>query len=70
MSVAGGGAGVRSLSAGKLFLGGLCDVLDDLVQFFYELPFVVPNAVQVSAEAGYALSDPTGFFDLFVVQSI
>ena len=45
-------------------------MLDDRIELLHELFVAVTDAVQVSAEAGYALREPTGFLDLLVIHSI
>ncbi len=52
-----------------MLLGGLFDVLDDRVELLHELFLTVTDAVQVGAQAGYDLGDPTGFPDLLVTHS-
>jgi hypothetical protein len=58
-----------ALETDRLFLGGLFDVLDDRLELLHKLFVAITDAVQVGAQAGYDLGDPTGFPDLLVTYS-
>jgi len=45
------------------------DVLDRRIELLQEFFLAVTDAVQVGAETGYDLDNPTGFFDLLVTYS-
>ena len=49
-----------------LFLGRLFDVFDCRVELLHVLFEAVTDAIQVDADAGYDLDNPTGFLDLLV----